>query len=307
MELFHKSTEAYAKINLLLRIVGIRQDGYHLLSTVMQSVSLSDTVDIRIDFSGLNNGRPSDVCLDPDSFGIPYDSRNTMHMAASAFLKRLEKTGVKVMIKANKRIPVQAGLGGGSSDAAAVLRLLNEGFSNVLSQSELIDVASAVGADVPFFINGGAALCEGVGEKITPVQSFTGLPLVIIKPDPGVSTPEAYAAYDREARQFSVGVREEPELKEILFARADGPVSRLFGIAPYLFNDLTDAAIRSVPEIRKILDYSGKSGCFYSALSGSGSAVFLIFNDMTIRDRVASEAAVLLGNGYTVFSCETIG
>jgi 4-diphosphocytidyl-2-C-methyl-D-erythritol kinase len=307
MEHFRKATEAYAKVNLLLRIVGLREDGYHLISTVMQSISLSDTVEIDIDFSGKNKSTASHISLSVDSAGIPSDSRNTMCRAADAYLTRIGQSGVDLRITADKRIPVKAGLGGGSSDAAAVLRLLNEGFSGALSREQLVGVAARVGADVPFFIDGGAALCEGVGEKITPVKAFKGLPILIIKPEKGVSTPEAYAAYDREGRSFSSSIPEEPYLMDSLLAGDDEPVSGLRRIAPYLYNDLTGTAIKLMPEIDGILEFFKKSGCIYSAVSGSGSAVFGIFDDPKLRDRAGRDAGAFCGSGYAVFSCETIG
>lgn len=307
MEYFRKTTEAYAKINLLLRIVGLREDGYHLLSTVMQSVSLSDTVEIEIDFSGINTGRSFDIHLALDAAGIPSDSRNTMHRAAAVYLSRIGQPGVEVRITADKRIPVKAGLGGGSSDAAAVLRLLNESFSGALSRTELLEVAASVGADVPFFIDGGAALCEGVGEQITPVKAFKGLPILIVKPEKGVSTPEAYTAYDREARSFSSRIREDRELMAALIADDSEPASRLRGIAPSLHNDLQKAAVGAVPEIARILDFFEKNDCIYSAVSGSGSAVFAIFDDSALRNRAGRDAGELFGSGGVIFSCETIG
>ncbi|MDD4095960.1 MAG: 4-(cytidine 5'-diphospho)-2-C-methyl-D-erythritol kinase [Oscillospiraceae bacterium] len=307
MEHFRKATEAYAKVNLLLRIVGLREDGYHLLSTVMQPVSLSDTVEIDIDFSGTITGRSPDIRLAPDDTGIPSDSRNTMYRAADAYLSRIGKPSVQVRITADKQIPVKAGLGGGSSDAAAVLRLLNEGFSGALSGKELIDVALSVGADVPFFIDGRASLCEGIGERITPVRAFAGLPVLIIKPGKGVSTPEAYAIYDSEARTFSSGVREESGLMAALTAEDEGAASRLRTISPYLFNDLTGAAVKAVPEIARVSEFFEKSGSIYSAVSGSGSAVFGIFDDQKLRYKAGRDAGAFFGSGSVVFSCETIG
>lgn len=307
MEHFRKATEAYAKINLLLRIVGLREDGYHLLSTVMQPVSLSDTVEIEIDFSGKNTRMAPHISLSVDAAGIPSDSRNTMCRAAAVYLSRIGQPGVEVRITADKRIPVKAGLGGGSSDAAAVLRLLNEGFSGELSVKELVDVAARIGADVPFFIDGGAALCEGVGEQITPVRAFAGLPVLIVKPEKGVSTPEAYTVYDREARSFSSGIREDRELMAALIADDFEPASRLRGIVPSFHNDLQKAAIGSVPEIARILEFFEKSGSIYSAVSGSGSAVFAIFDDSELRDRAVRDAGEICERGCAVFSCETNG
>ncbi len=306
MKLFRKSTEAYAKINLLLRIEGMRGDGYHLLSTVMHSISISDNVEIEIDFSEESARTAPDISLVHDLTGLPSDAANTMYRAADAYLRRLGSPPVRVLVRAQKRIPTRAGLGGGSTDAAAVLRLMNEGYSGAVNEEEMIEIAEEIGADVPFFINGGAALCEGIGERITPVKAVGGLPVLIMKPSGGVSTPEAYQAFDRQARGFSSGIRENRELMTILSANHIPPVSRIRQIAPFVINDLQDVAIGLVPEISGVLEFFEKNRPVCSAVSGSGSAVFAIFDSREARDRAQREAEELKDPGIAVFPCETI-
>lgn len=302
---FTGSSAAYAKINLVLRIVGRRSDGYHLLSTVMQSVSLHDDVTVSIDFSERSEHAKPAVSLEQDDRDLPSDEKNTMFRAASEFLREIRLPRARVFISAKKRIPKMAGLGGGSSDAAAVLRLLNEGFSRPFDRSKLGSIAMKIGADVPFFLDGGAALCEGIGEIITQIPSFGGLPVLIIKPEQGISTPQAYATYDRESKHFSIGVRDNPELTSLFFSDFPEPSERLIRTTPFLSNDLQGAAIEAVPILFRILEAFRESGCIYSAVTGSGSAVFALYSDPVRRDCARKDIGTRFGNGFFVFSGET--
>lgn len=307
MNIFRKSTEAFAKINLLLRITGIRRDGYHLLSTVMQTVSISDTVEMEIDFSEGSVRTLPEISLGRQAEGAPSDVTNTMYRAADAFLKKIGSPPVHVTIRTRKRIPVQAGLGGGSADAAAVLKLMNEAYSGALTRAGMISIAQNIGADVPFFLDGGAALCEGVGERITPLSALPGLPLLIIKPKRGVSTPEAYRAFDLVARDFSEGIGENREMMRILSANEESSLARLQQIVPFISNDLQSAAIGLVPEIARILEFFEKLEPVCSSVTGSGSAVFAVFDHASTRDFAARAAEGLRVFGFEVFSCETLG
>ncbi|MBN1774949.1 MAG: 4-(cytidine 5'-diphospho)-2-C-methyl-D-erythritol kinase [Clostridiales bacterium] len=306
MSVYQKTAEAYAKINLFLRIEGVREDGYHYLSTLMQSVSLSDTIEIMIDRLEPSSRKAPKITLVHDAAGLSPNKKNTMFTAADAFLKKINSPPVKVSIVARKRIPAMAGLGGGSSDAATVLRILNEGFSDILSHAELSEIASGIGADVSFFIDGQAALCEGVGERITPIKSFVDLPVLIIIPPKGIATPEAYAAYDRESRSFSSGIREESDVMRTLLADNGSAIDRLTKMIPSLYNDLQEVAIGIVPKISEILAFFKEQHCLYCAVSGSGSSVFGIFRDPETRDRAKGEADKIYKKGYSIVACQTI-
>ena len=187
--------KAHAKINLSLDIVGTDERGYHKLRMVMQSISLCDEIElIRSEEPGI------DISIEDLRKGIngeiPTDRRNLMYRAAELMIKRC---GIKggVRMKLTKRIPSEAGLAGGSADAAAVLKGMNALFGLGLSEAELMDIGVGLGADIPFCITGGTALAEGIGEILTPIDNKCRLHVLLIKPKAGMSTPKAYAEYDR--------------------------------------------------------------------------------------------------------------
>lgn len=187
--------KANAKINLSLEIVGTDDRGYHLLRTVMQSLMLCDDIDISV---SEDNKLHLEV-QDERGLGaglIPCDSSNLMYRAAELMIKRYHIDG-GVRMRLVKRIPSEAGLGGGSADAAAVLKGINELFALGLSNEELEHVGLMLGADVPYCAHGGTMLAEGIGEILTKIDSKCRLYVLIIKPMQGMSTPKVYAAYDR--------------------------------------------------------------------------------------------------------------
>ncbi|MBR3289908.1 MAG: 4-(cytidine 5'-diphospho)-2-C-methyl-D-erythritol kinase, partial [Clostridia bacterium] len=184
---------APAKINLTLDILGTRADGYHELRTVMQTVDLADTVTVeRTEDEG--------ITLSLSDPALPCDRRNTAYAAAEVFFAALQKRGGQpfgVRIHVTKIIPQQAGMAGGSADAAAVLRGLNTLAGHPFSPDDLCALGAQVGADVPFCVRGGAALATGIGERLSPVPSLPdNLFIVVCKPPVGVSTGAAYAAVD---------------------------------------------------------------------------------------------------------------
>lgn len=252
------SAKAYAKINLSLDIVGVREDGYHLLKTVMQSISLYDRVTIRDNPAG----GIRITCTDP---GIPCDEKNIAYKCAEAFFKRTA-TDAPIHIHIEKNIPSQAGLGGGSADGAAVLVMLNELFSSPLTLDELCKTGAKIGADIPFCIVGGCALCEGIGDVITPIKSKASLSLKLIKPDFGISTAEAYKRFDSAP---PVGRR---NTDAVISALEAGDTNSL---AKNLFN-LLDCKDERIEKIKADLI---KAGALGACMSGSGSAVYGIFEN----------------------------
>lgn len=250
--------KAYAKINLTLDVTGRREDGFHTLDTVMQTVSLWDEVEL------LRREEPG-VVVRTDREYLPTDMKNTAYKAAVVFFRRrgLSDEGVEIVLE--KHIPTRAGLGGGSTDAAAVLRGLNRLYGG-LTREELITLGAEVGADVPFCVHGGTCRCGGVGELLEPVSPMPPCFLVICKPPAGMSTPRAYALLDRRPLSQQ---RKTPGMVKAL-GKGD-----LRAVAERLSNRFDEVMkLREVREIEKIMLSSGALGAM---MSGSGSAVYGVF------------------------------
>ena len=179
--------KAYGKVNLSLDIVGKREDGYHFLEMIMQTIDLYDVVNVvKI---------PSGIEIRCNKNYVPTDRRNIAYRAAELFLETFKiKSGVRIEIE--KNIPVAAGLAGGSTDGAAVIKAMNDLFKTNASKEKLSEIGVVIGADIPFCIYGGTALIKGIGEDITPLKSFENHILVLVKPNFGVSTKEVYGAID---------------------------------------------------------------------------------------------------------------
>lgn len=256
---------ANAKINLYLDVTGRRADGYHLLETVMHTVSLCDRVTLtKTGRSGIEIS-----CSDPL---IPCDEKNIAYKCAAAFF---EKTGIAdggVGIDIIKNIPSQAGMGGGSADGAAVLTGLNRLFSAGLSEGELITLGAKIGADIPFCIKGGCGYCTGIGEIIKPLPKISGT-VLIGKGNRGISTPEAFAKID------SAGFRIGTEGIQDIF----GSVRSLSDIAPYCRNIFDDVSY--LDEVSKIKKIMTENGAVCSLMTGSGSAVFGLYETEASAER----------------------
>lgn len=254
---------APAKINLTLNIEGRREDGYHLLSSVFQSVSLADEVTLEI-ADGVDG-----IMLAVSDPSVPADERNTAYKAAAVFYEALCKRAC-VRIYVEKVIPQQAGLGGGSADAAAVLVGLNALYGDPFSQKELCALGEKVGADVPFCIVGGTAFVEGIGEIITPLKPLPSCYALVAKPPIGVSTKEAYAAVDSKQTVLA-------DQETMLAAITAGD---LHTVGAHLSNAFEQAL--AIPEVEELLAVMRKSKPLGAMMSGSGSAVYALFDDMTL-------------------------
>lgn len=251
---------APAKINLFLRILGRRPDGYHNLDTVMQKLDLCDFVTLSI------VDEPGVVLRCPDS-DLPEDCSNIVFRAATAFLTACAGAGVGVHITLEKRIPVAAGLGGGSSDAGAVLLGLNRLLKTDLSIDELIGIARPLGADVPFFVTGyGAVRAEGIGDLMTPVPSLTGCTIVLANPGLSVSTRWVYEKYALTIAGKDSKIVSFSEKLESAFSCAE-------------VNDLEQVTLYSHPEIKTLKHELLALGASSVLMSGSGPTVFGIFPD----------------------------
>lgn len=277
------SQKAYAKINLTLDVTGILPNGYHSLRTVMQTISLFDTVTVTLK-------NCADIHILCDDAGVPTDERNTCYKAAKLFLEAVGKAECGADIAIEKHIPSMAGLGGGSADSAAVLRILNILLKKNLSADKLCEIAVNVGSDVPFLINGGTALCEGIGEKITPVSYDVKHNVLLVKPDFGISTPLAYKSFD-DKKLISVDMS-----ASLISAMHNGEA-----IYDYLSNDLEtavadDKIIRIKQELK---DCRAKA----SMMTGSGSCVYGLFDSegecLRALDRLSGRYAF-------VYACKTI-
>ena len=246
-------TKAYAKINLCLKILDKLPNGYHNLSTVMQRISLFD--DIKIEIKDTDSRNIKILCSDENI----SSEKNIAYKAADLFFSRSAINGdIEIYIK--KNIPAQAGLGGGSSDAAAVFSVLNQYYNNIFTEKELIALAAKTGADVPFFVkNKSRALCEGIGEIITPIDTDDAdtkkFHVLIVKPSYNISTKQAFEDFDNYKKS------ENPE-------KSNG-----------FKNDFTTLAFSQNENLRDIYEIILKHGALKSELSGSGSSLFGIFND----------------------------
>ena len=254
---------ARAKLNLSLDVMGKRGDGFHELRMVMQSCSLADDVSVELAGAG-------DFSAHTNRVYIPTGDKNIAVKAARAFYEELGREG-GAHIRITKRIPVCAGLGGGSTDAAAVLNALNALHGAALSARQLHAAAMRAGSDVPFCLEGGTALAEGRGEVLTPLPPLPRTPIVICMPHFSCSTPELFARID--ARKS----RCHPDTAGLIDALKAGDVA---GVARRMYNVFEDVleprAAKAVNEIKLSLLDNGALG---AAMTGSGSAVFGLFPD----------------------------
>ncbi len=253
---------AYAKVNFALDVVGVRSDGYHELRTVMQSVSLSDEVEI---------GRTSEgfeLRIDPTHTDVGPLEKNTAYRAWRLLCDRLgEELPVRITLR--KNIPAGAGLGGGSADAAAVLRGLEKLFDLGLSVEELRDIGKEIGADMPFCVSGGTALGEGIGEVLSHVPSPPDHRLLVLKPRLGADTGEVYRAYDAGPAGGGAADRVTSALRS----------GDLAGLAGALGNDLAPVTKGMVPEVAELEGRLLEAGAMGALMTGSGTAVYGLFRD----------------------------
>lgn len=260
--------KAYAKINISLDIVGKREsDGYHLLKMIMQNIDLYDEISIE--------KQKEDITISCNKSYVPTDSRNLAYKAASLFKETYNiEDGVHIDIV--KNIPVSAGLAGGSTDAAAVLKLMNKIFKVNASNEELMALGLKLGADIPYCINGGTALCEGIGEKITTLAPFKDKILVLVKPSFGVSTKEVYKAFNLDR------VRVHPKTENLIEAMEQ---DNLYYVANNMKNLLENVTLRKHNILIKIKEDMNRYGAVGSMMSGSGPSVFAFFDDILKAQR----------------------
>ncbi len=264
---------AHAKINLTLDILLRRPDGYHEVRMIMQELALKDTVT-------LQRTEKAGILLETEAPDIPKDDRNLCVKAARGLFERFGLPG-GLRIGLVKRIPAAAGLAGGSSDAAAVIRGMRTLFDLKLTDQELMAEGKKTGADVPFCVLGGTALSEGIGEILTPVRAVLPFTLLLVKPPAAVSTKEIYEAYDRAEAAL------RPDTEGMLRALGEGDAD---GIAKRLLNVLEPVTSEKHPVIRGIREDLMKLGARGAAMSGSGPTVFGLFSSRA--DAESAEAGI---------------
>lgn len=296
--------KAPAKINLFLHMTGKREDGYHLLRSVMQTISLYDEVTV----TALPGKREIHLKTEEESIAS-IGMKNTACRAAKLFMDEIPDASYEITIELAKQIPSQAGLGGGSSDGASTLLALAELFPSAVSPERLAELALKIGADVPFFLQGGTALCEGVGEILTEATPLDSLPILILKPAHGVSTPGCYARFDQSGSMRTMREEEKKILETFLFPKGKtDPCERLKQAMPILWNDLYEPALADAPEMAQAIPLLEKYGAFYSAMSGSGSAMFGVFEKKEqIEELLSSEGfSALKQTGWYAFPVTSV-
>ncbi len=251
---------AYAKLNLTLDVLGKREDGYHDLQSVMQTISIRDDVEIDI-----GTGKPWNLLCSME--GIPTDERNLAWKAAKVFCDALKKDPDGLGIRILKRIPSGAGMGGGSADAAAVLRALNRHYGNPLSIIALAELGAQVGSDVPFCTLCGTAMVEGRGERLKKLPDMPECVFVVCKPDFSVSTPELYQKIDQ------VAIAQRPDNRAMESALLAGDLEK---IAENVFNVFDPVVTADHLELNYIKSICNTYGSMAQQMTGSGSAIFAI-------------------------------
>lgn len=272
----------------MLRVLGRRADNLHEIHTILQTITLCD----RLTFEALAEDRIALTCDAPD---IPVDASNLVHQAAAALGQRYGvRAGARIHLE--KRIPAQAGLGGGSSDAAVTLLGLNGLWDVRANKHELVQLGAELGADVPFFLTGGTALGTGLGTEITPLAEIRVEHLLVINPSAQVSTAKAYQALNAPI----LTKEKEPFILPVSPANAHTRDS----LCDILRNDFEPVIFDSQPEVKRVKDRLLKAGARGALLAGSGSSVFGIFDSgearRRAREQLTSEA------NWRIYDCTTL-
>ena len=277
------TVKANAKINLLLDVTGVKKNGYHSLFTVMQSIGLGDTVTVE-----KTDG--NDITVSCTVPGVPTDSRNIVYKCADKFFQYAgitENKGIHIHI--DKVTPFCAGMGGGSADGAAVLVALNKIFNTNYPEKILCRIGVKVGADIPFCIVGGTALALDTGAVVAPLPDVEDYSIVIVKPEDGVSTKEAYEAVD------SLENMKHPKNQEMLEYLADGDAENALKLCSNVFEQALE-----VPGRVDIKNICNNNGAVASCMTGSGSAVYGIFKEKAQAEKTAEKLKTKFTN---VFIC----
>jgi 4-diphosphocytidyl-2-C-methyl-D-erythritol kinase len=275
--------KANAKVNLLLDVTGIKENGYHSLFTIMQSISLSDIITVdRID--------GDEIVISCDTEGVPTDSSNIVYKCAERFFEYVNIiTNKGIHIHIEKNIPFGAGMGGGSADGAAVLVALNKLFCAGLSERELCRIGARVGADIPFCVVGGTGLCLDTGVIVAPLTDVENVHFVVVMPDESVSTKGAYAALD------AVPYLKHPKNQQMLELISDGDTTEALKLCANVFEQAIE-----VPGRVDIKAVCNNGGAVATCMTGSGSAVYSVFEDEKTAKTTAEQLKEKFSN---IFLC----
>ena len=278
---------AFAKLNLTLDVLGKRSDGYHDLKSVMQTISMRDDIEIDV-----GTGKPWGLHCTNEA--IPGDERNLAWKAAKVYFERIGKDPNGLEIRITKRIPTEAGLGGGSADAAAVLRALNRHYDNPLSILALAELGASVGSDVPFCVVGGTAMVEGRGERLRKLADMPDCVFVVCKPDFSSSTPELYRKID------SCEIAKRPDNQAMESALLAGDLGKVCENLCNVFDPIVTQDHLELNYIKSIFNSYGAAGY---QMTGSGSAVFAIVPDFEFAAVICN---MLKGNYPNVYIAKPV-
>ena len=313
------TVRSFAKINVGLHIGPLRADGFHELQTVYQTIGLHDVIHVSLARGG--GGRDSGIEIRCDDPRVPRDESNTCYRIVEKAMAALQASG-KVVVEIEKRLPVQGGLGGASANAVATLLGLERALKKSLPATEKLRIAAEVGSDLPLFLAGGTVLGVGRGEQVYPLPDFPATACVVVTPEVGVSTPKAFAQWDRllEAEKLTVPARFDRmnelgrELSAWLNAafqaysgaslkrgRAENPLLEL--VRAGIKNDFERVVFPEYPELGEVKRALVRADAKYASLSGSGSALYGLFAS---RAQAARAAAKLRKQGWTAQATATL-
>ncbi len=282
------SLSSPAKLNLRLDVLGKRSDGYHDLLMVMERISLADEIDLKLTERG--------IVITSDDENIPADETNIAYKAAKEILAYSSRNvGVEIHIK--KRIPVASGMGGGSSNAAAVLKGLNQLLKLKLPREKLMAIGAKIGADVPFFLFEGPAIASGIGDQLKKIKKIPKMSFVVVNPGIKVSTEWAYKSLGLNGRNTN-GDKKLQELPSTFNNKKD--------VVKILNNDLEKVTIKEYPVIAQVKELLLAHGAIAAQMTGSGSSVFGIFPDKAILDKNFSKIENKAGKDWKIFKTENI-
>jgi 4-diphosphocytidyl-2-C-methyl-D-erythritol kinase len=300
------TVRSFAKINLGLRIGARREDGFHELLTVYQTIGLHDSIS-----AGVERGRGIEIrCADTR---VPNDESNTCHRIVEKTMLALSAKG-RVVVDIEKKLPVQGGLGGASSNAVSTLLALERALKKRLPEEERLRIASEVGSDLPLFLIGGTVLGVGRGEQVYPLEDLPQIACVIVTPEVGVSTPKAFAQWDRKltvptasdrmielGRGLSAWLSESYSGAPFRRGRRENPLLEL--VRAGIKNDFERVVFPEYPELSEVKNALERAGAQYASLSGSGSALYGLFAS---KEAARTAAAGLRKRGWAVQATETL-
>lgn len=274
--------KAYAKLNISLDVLGTLPNGYHEMSMVMQTVSLHDDVLLRPNSSG-------EISLRTNLGFLPCDEGNIAYRAAALFYERAGIPCPGLELELHKRIPVCAGMGGGSSDGAAVLRGLNKLHGDIFSRAQLEEMAAGIGSDIPFCVAGGTQLATGTGTTLRDISPLPDCGIVICKPAFSIRTPELFKKIDSRRSRL------HPDTAGILASLENGDIP---GISRRMYNVFEDVLPRGCGEIYRLKGLLLDCGALGAVMSGTGSALFGIFADMAAAEKACAALKPQCRNVY---------